>query len=182
MNKQIEEMAKDIYEQKSCDTSFEENCKLLAYDLVTLGYQKVDKDKVVIDKTEYERLIYVEGELQEMNADYYNELKELKDSLKDSVVLTREEYDNLKLEIQKAHNKGVRVGFDLTKYKENSIEQAVKEFAEKLRKNLYSFKCETIIYDSELSNLAKEIYIKQLDFIKERMIEETLKEVIGEKE
>ena len=95
MNKQIEEMAKDIYESKSCDTSFEENCKLLAYDLVTLGYQKVDKDKVVIDKTEYERLIYVEGELQEMNADYYNELKELKDSLKDSVILSKGAYESL---------------------------------------------------------------------------------------
>ena len=49
----------------------------------------------------------------------------------DSVVLSREEYDNLKLETQKAHNKGVRAGFDLTKYKENSIEQARKETAEK---------------------------------------------------
>ena len=61
-------------------------------------------------------------------------------------------------------------------------EQAVKEFADKLRKNLYSFKCDTIIYDSELSNLAKEIYIKQLDFINERIINKTLKEVIGEEE
>lgn len=100
----------------------------------------------------------------------------------DSVVLSREEYNNLKLEIQKALHKGIRVGFDLTKYKENSIEQAVKEFVEKLRKNLDNFKSDIIIYDSELSNLAKEIYIKQLDFIKERMIDETLKEVIGEKE
>lgn len=53
MNKQIEEMAKDIYEQKSCDTSFEENCKLLAYDLVTLGYQKVEEDSVVLSREEY---------------------------------------------------------------------------------------------------------------------------------
>lgn len=30
----------------------------------------------------------------------------------DSVVLSREEYDNLKLELQKAHNKGVQAGFD----------------------------------------------------------------------
>lgn len=49
-----------------------------------------------------------------------------------SVVLTREEYDNLKLEIQKAHNKGVSVGFDLTKFKENSIEQARKETAREI--------------------------------------------------
>ena len=48
------------------------------------------------------------------------------------VVLTKEEYDNLKLEIQKAHHKGVRVGFDLTKYKENSIEQARKETAREI--------------------------------------------------
>jgi hypothetical protein len=51
---------------------------------------------------------------------------------KDSVVLSREEYDNLKLEIQKAHNKGIRVGFDLTKYKENSIERARKETAREI--------------------------------------------------
>lgn len=56
MNKQIEEMAKDIYEQKSCDTSFEENCKLLAYDLVTLGYQKVNKDSVILTKAELNQI------------------------------------------------------------------------------------------------------------------------------
>ena len=48
------------------------------------------------------------------------------------IVLSREEYDNLKLEIQKAHHKGVRVGFDLTKYKENSIEQVRKETAREI--------------------------------------------------
>ena len=50
---------------------------------------------------------------------------------KDSVVLSREEYDNLRLQIQEAHHKGVRAGFDLTKFKENSIEQERKEMAEK---------------------------------------------------
>lgn len=53
------------------------------------------------------------------------------------VVLSKEEYDNLKLEIQKAHNKGVRVGFDLTKYKENSIEQARKETAREILHKIY---------------------------------------------
>ena len=48
------------------------------------------------------------------------------------VVLTKEEYDNLKLEIQKAHNKGVRVGFDLTKFKQNSIEKTRKETASEI--------------------------------------------------
>ena len=59
MNKeqQIEEMARDIYEQKSCDTSFEENCKILAYDLVTLGYQKIDKDSAVLSREEQERIL-----------------------------------------------------------------------------------------------------------------------------
>ena len=58
MNKeqQIEEMARDIYDQKSCDTSFEENCKILAYDLVTLGYQKIDKDSAVLSREEYKKL------------------------------------------------------------------------------------------------------------------------------
>ena len=51
------------------------------------------------------------------------------------VVLTKEEYDNLKLEIQKAHNKGVSIGFDMTAFKEHSIRRkAVKETAEKFEK------------------------------------------------
>lgn len=59
---------------------------------------------------------------------------------KDSVVLSKEEYDNLKLQIQKAHNKGVQAGFDMTKFKEQSIrKQAVKEFAEKLKKKVHNY-------------------------------------------
>ena len=57
MNNQIEEMAQDIYEQKSCDTSFKENCKILAYDLVTLGYQKIDKDSAVLSREEQEKIL-----------------------------------------------------------------------------------------------------------------------------
>lgn len=57
MNNQIEEMARDIYEQKSCDTSFEENCKILAYGLVALGYQKIDKDSAVLSREEQERIL-----------------------------------------------------------------------------------------------------------------------------
>ena len=57
MDKQIEEMAQDIYEQKSCDTSFKENCKTLAYDLVTLGYQKIDKDSAVLSREEQEKIL-----------------------------------------------------------------------------------------------------------------------------
>lgn len=55
----------------------------------------------------------------------------------DSVALSKEEYDNLKLELQKAHNKGVRVGFDMTKFREQSIsKKAVKEFAEKVKEEV----------------------------------------------
>lgn len=131
--KQIEELVNKLEKYCTRAKCKAESCaKCRAKYLIEKGYQKVDKDQVVVLKTEYERLIYVEGELQELNADYYNELKELKDSLKDSVVLPREEYDNLKLEIQQAHNKGVRAGFDLTRYKENSIEQARKETAREI--------------------------------------------------
>lgn len=57
----------------------------------------------------------------------------------DSVVLSKEEYDNLKLELQKAHNKGVQAGFDMTKFREQSIsKQAVKAFAEKLKEKALS--------------------------------------------
>lgn len=84
MNNQIEEMAKDIYWCKSCDTSFEENCKLLAYDLVTLGYQKIDKDNVVLSREEWECLhndyakaLYNarQNERKETAREIFNELK-----------------------------------------------------------------------------------------------------------
>lgn len=53
------------------------------------------------------------------------------------VVLSKEEYDNLKLEIQQAHHKGVQAGFDMTKFKEHSIERkASKETVEKILKFL----------------------------------------------
>lgn len=55
----------------------------------------------------------------------------------------------------------------------------LRAFAEKLRNNLDNFKFDIMIYDSELSNLAKEIYIKQLNFIKEKIIDETLNEFLG---
>ena len=57
MDKQIEEIAQDMYEQKSGDTSFKENCKILAYDLVTLGYQKIDKDSAVLSREEQEKIL-----------------------------------------------------------------------------------------------------------------------------
>ena len=58
----------------------------------------------------------------------------------DSVVLSREEYDSLRLQIQQAHNKGVQAGFDLTIIKQQSIrKQAVKEFAEKLKKKVHNY-------------------------------------------
>ena len=50
-NQIIEELANDIYSLKSCDTYFEGNCKLLAYDLVTLGWVKLTEDSVVVSKT-----------------------------------------------------------------------------------------------------------------------------------
>jgi hypothetical protein len=60
----------------------------------------------------------------------------------DRVVLSREEYDNLKLEFQKAHNKGVQAGFDMTKFKEQSIKnkarkETAEKFAEKLKKVIH---------------------------------------------
>ena len=56
----------------------------------------------------------------------------------------------------------------------------LRAFVEKLRNNLDDFKFDIMIYDSELSNLAKDIYIKQLNFIKEKIIDETLNEFLGE--
>lgn len=83
----------------------------------------------------------------------------------DSVALSKEEYDNLKLELQKAHNKDVRVGFDMTKFREQSIsKKAVKEFADKLQKELpcrdYTFNGNT--YSMILTSSMKYIMDKLL--------------------
>lgn len=127
MDKQIEEMAKEIEHAKqdiwaSVTTRKEDedylwHSRRIAEHLTNLGYQKVDKDK--------------------------------------QVVLSKEEYDNLKLEIQQAHNKGVRVGFDLTKYKENSIEQARKETAEKFLQLAYD-RCLEKSFIKKVEEIAKQ--------------------------
>lgn len=94
-----------------------------------------------------------EKQIEEIAKDYYGYSIDLEEDCKfvaeemygkghrklteDSVVLSGEEHEELKLQIQEAHNKGVRVGFDLTKFKENSIEQARKETAEKFANEVY---------------------------------------------
>lgn len=114
-NKQIEELARDIYEQKSCDTSFEGNCEILAYDLVTLGYKNC-KDKVVLSKEEWEVLhndyaksLYnarqderkkmqeENGQLRLENNDLEAENDKLKEELRQASELNTE---NIKLEQQ----------------------------------------------------------------------------------
>ena len=67
--KQIEELANDIYSLKSCDTSFEENCKLLAYDLFTLGWIKSNEDSVVISKEEVSKK-YVDRDIYDAEIEY----------------------------------------------------------------------------------------------------------------
>lgn len=110
----IEELTRNVADYIAkcnalCNTRSCHNCDLYGW--------KMDCHNVYIAKGLYEQ--------------GYRKLSE------DSVVLSREEYDNLKLEIQKAHHKGVRVGFDLTKYKENSIEQARKETAREILHKIY---------------------------------------------
>lgn len=83
----------------------------------------------------------------------------------DSVVLSREEYDSLRLQIQQAHNKGVSVGFDLTKFKENSIAIARKETAEKILLPLYDACKEdsygqVVVDFTILENLAKQFGVE----------------------
>ena len=86
MNNQIEEMARDIYEQKSCDTSFEENCKILAYDLVTLGYQKIDKDSAVLSREEQERILTAtEKRIKELKRQILQARKETAEKFYDKV-------------------------------------------------------------------------------------------------
>ena len=56
----VEELANDIYGLKSCDTYFEENCKLLAYDLVALNWVKLTEDSLILSKEEYDCLKKIE--------------------------------------------------------------------------------------------------------------------------
>lgn len=75
----IEELANDIYGSKSCDTSFEENCKLLAYDLVTLGWIKLNENSVVLSKAKYEMLTACssyEGVIGKLKDEYIRGSKE----------------------------------------------------------------------------------------------------------
>lgn len=92
MDKQIEEMAQDIYEQKSCDTSFKENCKILAYDLVTLGYQKIDKDSAVLSREEQEKILTAtEKRIKELKRQILQARKETAEKiLKDFKLWARE--------------------------------------------------------------------------------------------
>ena len=71
----IEEMANDIYGLKSCDTYFEENCKLLAYDLFTLDWVKLPKDSVVLSREEYELLTDIK-DLQQQVQDSLSNMSE----------------------------------------------------------------------------------------------------------
>lgn len=91
-----------------------------------------------------------------------------------SVVLSREDYDNFKLELQKAHNKGVQAGFDMTKFKEQSIKnkaskETVKKFADKLKAKVLDKTYVNKDFDINISDIYK-------------IIEETLKEYENEQE
>ena len=95
MDKQIEEMAQDIYEQKSCDTSFKENCKILAYDLVTLGYQKIDKDSAVLSREEQEKILTAtEKRIKELKRQILQARKETAEKILKDFKLWAREYQN----------------------------------------------------------------------------------------
>ena len=138
--KQIEEMAKDLnYHTSVVEYKCEKDCYKCNY----AGFDGAKCPSYVLAKS-----IYGAG---------YRKLP------KDSVVLSREEYENLKLQIQEAHHKGVRIGFDLTKFKENSIEQASKETAEKiinyLQKDGWGGINYLEIYQEDLDEIAKQFSV-----------------------
>lgn len=92
---QIEEMARDIYEQKSCDTSFKENCKFLAYDLVALGYQKIDKDTVVLSREEQEKILTAtEKRIKELKKQILQARKETAEKILKDFKSWAREYQN----------------------------------------------------------------------------------------
>ena len=99
-NQIIEELANDIYSLKSCDTSFEENCKLLSYDLVTLGWIKPDKNSVVLSKEEYEILLNKECLRGWIWKEGFNDGKKL---YSETLACMRDTIENQKVELE---NKG----------------------------------------------------------------------------
>ena len=138
MNKQIEEMAQDIYEQKSCDTSFKENCKILAYDLVTLGYQKIDKDSAVLSREEQEKILTAtEKRIKELKRQILQARKETAEKI------LKEQYQECKIaeqDVLKARGgnknddyyKGFSLGITNTKM---HIQELAKQFGVEIKEN-----------------------------------------------
>lgn len=95
------------------------------------GYRRISKNEVVMTKDEKIRLLkemYEQGRFDAI-ADLDKEGK---------VVISKKKYDNFKLEIQEAHNKGVRAGFDMTKFKECSIrKETAREYHDKMQKVIH---------------------------------------------
>ena len=79
MNKQIEEMAKDIHKELETENIPYHECDFMAQRLIKRGWIKPDKDSVVLSMEEYERLKRIETEkdrLYEMKLDLENQLIE----------------------------------------------------------------------------------------------------------
>ena len=69
-DKAIEEMTDYLFGNAiPHDTQFKEDCRSIARDLICVGYQKIDENKVVLTKEEYEKLKRFEHQCFAMGAE-----------------------------------------------------------------------------------------------------------------
>ena len=108
MNSEKVKEIKKVLEQNSVYIPFFNECEVYYADLLTL-----------INELESEN-----ESLQDLCNKTYEDLTKEIDRLE-------REIDDLKLEVQKAHNKGVQAGFDMTKFKEESIKRKAKKYIKK---------------------------------------------------
>lgn len=158
--KAIEEMANVIKEQellifKECKENYEKSkgksCKACKYDkykgneckinylaekLYEQGYRKIDKDSVIIPKSEHEKLTLLAKECIDWRGKNCNTAMPQKE---DSVVLSREEYKELKhyenemYRLQGVVDQLTNKGWDILDEKEEKIRKVErKETAEKI--------------------------------------------------
>ena len=138
--KEIEEFARDIGESLGITYEGEQlpfrlkTRNYLAEKLVNKNYRKIPEDSVAITKEELKKIIQ----------------EEYQNALKDKVVLSREEFD----EFRKDRAEVIFLKKQIT---EQARKETAREFAEKLKKKLYTNNyCQEIVTKEMIQELEKQ--------------------------
>lgn len=159
--KRINEIAKDMCFYKDCKVGAEGRCHELnceitwdAERLVDLNYQKVDKDSVVLTKTEKEKLLH---EMYEQGR--FDALADLDKNGK--VVLSHDEFCSM-----------IKTDKEATEYGQqcwnNGKTQGIQETAKDILNGLECFFWETAINDTKNFDLCQSLYRSIKEHIKNK--------------